>query len=77
MKLTGKIRSFDKFSLVLESKFGQLIFKLSTVSTISMPRGEFPPASSGVINVHGGSVFSPGAGEPVPGGGTSTASSGS
>jgi host factor-I protein len=39
VKLTGKIKSFDKFSLVLESgNLEQLIFK-HAVSTISVPRG--------------------------------------
>jgi host factor-I protein len=41
VKLTGKIRSFDKFSLVLESgNLEQLIFK-HAISTISVPRGSF------------------------------------
>lgn len=39
VKLTGKIRSFDKFSVVLESgNLEQLIFK-HAISTISVPRG--------------------------------------
>jgi host factor-I protein len=39
VKLTGKIRSFDKFSVVLESGgLEQLIFK-HAISTISVPRG--------------------------------------
>jgi len=39
VKLTGKIKSFDKFSLVLESgNLEQLIFK-HAISTISVPRG--------------------------------------
>ena len=50
VKLTGKIRSFDKFSVVLESgNLEQLIFK-HAISTISVPRGavthqrgDFPP----------------------------------
>ena len=38
VKLTGKIRSFDKFSVVLESgNLEQLIFK-HAISTISVPR---------------------------------------
>src|SRR5262245_66222326 len=41
VKLTGKIRSFDKFSLVLESgNLEQLIFK-HAISTISVPRGSY------------------------------------
>lgn len=39
VKLTGKIKSFDKFSVVLESgNLEQLIFK-HAISTISVPRG--------------------------------------
>lgn len=39
VKLTGKIKGFDKFSLVLESgNLEQLIFK-HAISTISVPRG--------------------------------------
>jgi host factor-I protein len=39
VKLTGRIRSFDKFSVVLESgNLEQLIFK-HAISTISVPRG--------------------------------------
>jgi host factor-I protein len=46
VKLTGKIRSFDKFSLVLESgNLEQLIFK-HAISTISVPRGSFHHARS-------------------------------
>lgn len=42
VKLTGKIRSFDKFSVVLESgNLEQLIFK-HAISTISVPRGAVP-----------------------------------
>ena len=38
VKLTGRIRSFDKFSVVLESgNLEQLIFK-HAISTISVPR---------------------------------------
>jgi len=41
VKLTGKIRSFDKFSVVLQSgNLEQLIFK-HAISTISVPRGSF------------------------------------
>ncbi len=39
VKLTGRIRSFDKFSVVLESgNLEQMIFK-HAISTISVPRG--------------------------------------
>ena len=41
VKLTGRIRSFDKFSVVLESgNLEQLIFK-HAISTISVPRSSF------------------------------------
>jgi|SRR5215204_7234790 host factor-I protein len=41
VKLTGRIRSFDKFSVVLESgNLEQLIFK-HAISTVSVPRGSF------------------------------------
>lgn len=60
VKLTGRIRSFDKFSVVLESgNLEQLIFK-HAISTVSVPRGAIqhhhghpqqqqapPPPSSG------------------------------
>lgn len=74
VKLTGKIRSFDKFSLVLESgNLEQLIFK-HAISTISVPRGSFHhsrPESS-----HHQSQQAPSTPPPPPGG-TSSASSGS
>jgi len=74
VKLTGKIRSFDKFSLVLESgNLEQLIFK-HAISTISVPRGSFHhprPESS-----HHQSQPAPSTPAP-PAGGTSSASSGS
>ena len=39
VKLTGRIRSFDKFSVILESgNLEQMIFK-HAISTISVPRG--------------------------------------
>ena len=39
VKLTGRIKSFDKFSLVLEAgSQEQLIFK-HAISTVSLPRG--------------------------------------
>ena len=42
-KLTGKIRSFDKYSLVLESNHQeQLIFK-HAISTVQMSRPGSPP----------------------------------
>jgi host factor-I protein len=47
VKLTGRIRSFDKFSVVLESgNLEQLIFK-HAISTVSVPRGSFQHAHQG------------------------------
>ncbi len=62
VKLTGRIRSFDKFSVILESgNLEQLIFK-HAISTISVPRGSLqhaqPPAPP------------PAAPPPAPGGET-------
>ncbi len=75
VKLTGKIRSFDKFSLVLESgNLEQLIFK-HAISTISVPRGAMhhPPRGEGHQAVsHQGAPSS-----SSQGGGTSSAASGS
>ena len=47
VKLTGRIRSFDKYSVVLESNSQeQLIFK-HAISTVVLPRSSAPsPASS-------------------------------
>ena len=42
VKLTGRIRSFDKYSVVLETNnLEQLIFK-HAISTMAMPRGHGP-----------------------------------
>jgi len=44
-KLVGRIKSFDKFTLLLESHFGeQIIYKhaISTVSTATRPAGNGP-----------------------------------
>ena len=39
VKLTGRIRSFDKFAVILDSNgMEQLIFK-HAISTVSLPRG--------------------------------------
>lgn len=47
VKLTGRIRSFDKFSVVLESgNLEQLIFK-HAISTVSVPRGSMQHMYSG------------------------------
>ena len=43
-KLTGRIRSFDKYSVVLEgANLEQLIFK-HAISTVVLPRAEPAPA---------------------------------
>ncbi|HMV85780.1 MAG TPA: RNA chaperone Hfq [Blastocatellia bacterium] len=58
VKLTGKIRSFDKFSLVLESgNLEQLIFK-HAISTISVPRGSFHHPRPDSYQSHSGSTGS-------------------
>ncbi len=47
IKLTGRIRSFDKYSVVLESSSQeQLIFK-HAISTVVLPRPSAPPATAG------------------------------
>ncbi|QQS45842.1 MAG: RNA chaperone Hfq [Acidobacteriota bacterium] len=75
VKLTGKIRSFDKFSLVLESgNLEQLIFK-HAISTISVPRGSFHH-NRGEGSHHQAAPPTPAA-PPAPAGGTSNATSGS
>jgi host factor-I protein len=81
VKLTGKIRSFDKFSLVLESgNLEQLIFK-HAISTISVPRGSFHHARPESHQQQSQPVTTapPSPSTPVipPGGGSSSASSGS
>ena len=46
VKLTGRIRSFDKFSVVLESNHQeQLIFK-HAISTVVLPRAGAAPAAT-------------------------------
>ena len=46
VKLTGRIRSFDKFSVVLESNHQeQLIFK-HAISTVVLPRAGAAPAAA-------------------------------
>lgn len=78
VKLTGKIRSFDKFSLVLESgNLEQLIFK-HAISTISVPRGSFHHARPEGIHQQQGPP--PSSTPPAPAtstGGSSSATSGS
>jgi host factor-I protein len=46
VKLSGRIRSFDKFSVVLESNGQeQLIFK-HAISTVVLPRAGSPPPAA-------------------------------
>jgi len=48
VKLTGRIRSFDRFSVVLESNSQeQLIFK-HAISTVVLPRSSASPASPSI-----------------------------
>jgi host factor-I protein len=82
VKLTGKIRSFDKFSLVLESgNLEQLIFK-HAISTISVPRGSFHHARPESHQQQSQQPATPAPATPATptssvGGGSSSASSGS
>jgi len=52
VKLTGRIKSFDKYSVILEAgSQEQLIFK-HAISTVSLPRGgarEFHPHSRSAV----------------------------
>ena len=75
VKLTGKIRSFDKFSLVLESgNLEQLIFK-HAISTISVPRGSFHHPRPESYQQHSGPALAP-LSTPASGGSSSPASGG-
>lgn len=60
VKLTGRIRSFDKYSVVLETNNQeQLIFK-HAISTVVMPRGTHEPRSSSAAPAQvAGSASSP------------------
>jgi host factor-I protein len=72
VKLTGKIRSFDKFSVVLESgNLEQLIFK-HAISTISVPRGSMSHARPEYHQQPSGTPSGPpsSAPTPAPAGGT-------
>ena len=69
VKLTGKIRSFDKFSVVLESgNLEQLIFK-HAISTISVPRGSTHGHHQGghTGERHPGTGYQPQANQPSSG----------
>ena len=75
VKLTGKIRSFDKFSLVLESgNLEQLIFK-HAISTISVPRGSFHHGPREGHQSHSAPPQSSSAPASTTGGGSSSVSS--
>ena len=83
VKLTGRIRSFDKFSVVLESgNLEQLIFK-HAISTVSVPRGSLQHArqETQTQQAAAGTPSSPPAPPSAPpaptGGGTAPAASGS
>lgn len=80
VKLTGKIKSFDKFSLVLESgNLEQLIFK-HAISTISVPRGAVhhprPDIAREQPQERAQVVQTPAPAVPSTGGGSSSATSG-
>ena len=70
VKLSGRIRSFDKYSLVLETNNQeQLIFKHAISTVVTVRSGHSYPAGSG----SGGHVTHPGHSTAVPavhGGGT-------
>jgi host factor-I protein len=82
VKLTGKIKSFDKFSLVLESgNLEQLIFK-HAISTISVPRGAVHHPRPDITREQqpqerAQAVQTPAPAIPSTGGGSSSATSGS
>lgn len=64
VKLSGRIKSFDKYSVVLESNNQeQLIFK-HAISTVVVSRAMHATFTSGP---GGGGPTSPGAPEPAPG----------
>ncbi|MGE0130164.1 MAG: RNA chaperone Hfq [Blastocatellales bacterium] len=80
VKLTGKIKSFDKFSLVLESgNLEQLIFK-HAISTISVPRGAVhhprPEGMQYQQHPQAQTAQTPTPAVPSAGGGSSSATSG-
>ena len=63
VKLTGRIRSFDKYSVVLETNNQeQLIFK-HAISTVVMPRGSHESRASSVASASVVSTPSPAASE--------------
>ena len=69
VKLTGRIRSFDKYSVVLETNNQeQLIFK-HAISTVVMAKGAHMPHERPMGEAKPpapAEVRSPAAGEPVP-----------
>ena len=61
VKLTGRLRSFDKYSLVLETgNQEQLIFK-HAISTVVMPRGAHAAEARPAAGAAAGSGASPAA----------------
>jgi host factor-I protein len=61
VKLSGRIKSFDKYSVILEaSNQEQLIFK-HAISTVVISR-----SSHGAIGVHGAAMPGPPQAPPVP-----------
>jgi host factor-I protein len=63
VKLTGRIRSFDKYSVVLETNNQeQLIFK-HAISTVVMPRGTHEPRAGSSVSAQSVSAPSPAATE--------------
>jgi host factor-I protein len=74
VKLTGRIRSFDKFSVVLESgNLEQLIFK-HAISTISVPRGSVQHVHTGGAQQQAQPPSAPPSTPPAPSGGSSAPS---
>ncbi|HEV2178119.1 MAG TPA: RNA chaperone Hfq [Terriglobia bacterium] len=56
VKLTGRIRSFDRFSVILESNHQeQLIFK-HAISTVVLPRAGSAPAASAATGSEGQAI---------------------
>ena len=72
VKLTGRIRSFDKFSVVLESgNLEQLIFK-HAISTVSVSRGSLQHMHQGGPQPQATPPSAPSAPPVAPSGGGST-----
>jgi host factor-I protein len=70
VKLTGKIRSFDKYSVVLESNNQeQLIFK-HAISTVVLGKGVHHAQGAGAASDRPGASHAGNAGAPTGGNGT-------